>query len=50
MPPVPSGFNLFGLVKRLAANGCCWSCGTVGVETEPMPFEDDDPEADLRIE
>jgi len=49
-PPVPSGSNLLGLVKHLAADEYFWFCGTFGVETEPLPFEDDDPEADLRTE
>src|ERR1700722_13513934 len=48
-PLVPSGTNLLGLVKHLAANEYFWFCWTFGVETEPLPFEDDDPEADLRI-
>jgi hypothetical protein len=46
----PSGTNLLGLVKHLAANEYGWFCGTFGREHEPLPFDDDDPEADLRIE
>ncbi len=46
----PSGTNILGLVKHLAANEYGWFCFTFGRETEPLPFVDDDPEADLRIE
>jgi len=49
-PLVPSGSNLLGLVKHLAANEYFWFCETFDVETEPLPFDDDDPEADLRVE
>ncbi len=37
-------------MKHLAANEYGWLCLTFGRETEPLPFDDDDPEADLRIE
>lgn len=47
---VPSGSTLLGLVKHLAAVEYYWFCETFDVETEPLPFDDDDPEADLRIE
>jgi hypothetical protein len=46
----PSGTNLLGLVKHLAANEYGWFCQTFGRETEPLPFDDDDPDADLRVE
>jgi uncharacterized damage-inducible protein DinB len=46
----PSGTSLLGLVKHLAAVEYTWFCQTFGRETEPLPFDDDDPEADLRIE
>lgn len=49
-PMVPSGTSLLGLVKHLAAVEYGWFCDTFGRETEPLPFDDDDPEADLRIE
>ena len=49
-PLVPSGTSLLGLVKHLAAVEYGWFCDTFGRETEPLPFDDDDPEADLRIE
>jgi len=45
----PSGTNLLGLVKHLAAVEYGWFCDTFGRETEPLPFDDDDPDADLRI-
>ena len=47
---VPSGTSLLGLVKHLAAVEYGWFCETFGRQTEAMPFDDDDPEADLRVE
>ena len=47
---VPSGTSLLGMVKHLAAVEYGWFCETFGRETEPLPFVDDDPEADLRVE
>jgi uncharacterized damage-inducible protein DinB len=44
----PSGTNLLGLVKHLAAVEYGWFCQTFGRETEPLPFDEDDPEADMR--
>lgn len=48
-PMVPSGTHLLGLVKHLAAVEYGWFCLPFGVETEPLPFVDDDPDADLRV-
>ena len=48
--PVPSGTTLLGLVKHLGAVEFGWFCLTFGRETEPLPFDDDDENADLRIE
>src|SRR6185312_867081 len=47
---VPSGTNLLGLVKHLGAVEYGWFCETFGVPTEPLPLDDDDNEADMRIE
>ncbi|HEX7148372.1 MAG TPA: DinB family protein [Actinomycetota bacterium] len=47
---VPSGTSLLGLVKHLAAVEYGWFCDTFGREVEPLPFDEDDPDADLRIE
>jgi uncharacterized damage-inducible protein DinB len=47
---VPSGTSLLGLVKHLASVEYSWFCQTFGRETEPLPFSDDDPDADLRVE
>lgn len=49
-PVTPSGTNLLGLVKHLAANEYAWLCQTFGRETEPLPFDDEDENADLRVE
>lgn len=49
-PMTPSGTSLLGLVKHLAAVEYGWFCFTFGRETEPLPFRDDDPDADLRVE
>ncbi|HVD12928.1 MAG TPA: DinB family protein [Actinomycetota bacterium] len=45
----PSGTNLLGMVKHLAAVEYSWFCQTFGRDTEPLPFDDDDPDADLRV-
>ncbi|SEL93267.1 DinB family protein [Streptacidiphilus jiangxiensis] len=47
---VPSGSSLLGLVKHLAAVEYAWFCQTFGVETEPLPFVEDDEDADLRVD
>jgi len=49
-PMTPTGTSLLGLVKHLAAVEYGWFCETFGRETEALPFDDDDPEADLRVE
>src|SRR5690242_17869012 len=49
-PMTPSGTHLLGLVKHLAAVEYGWFCETFGREVPPLPFRDDDPEADLRAE
>jgi uncharacterized damage-inducible protein DinB len=46
----PSGTNLLGLVKHLAAVEYGWFCETFGRPTEPLPFDEDDENADLRVE
>jgi uncharacterized damage-inducible protein DinB len=48
-PLVPSGSSLLGLVKHLAAVEYGWFCDTFGRPAEPLPFDDDDPDADLRV-
>jgi len=45
----PSGTSLLGLVKHLAAVEYGWFCDTFGREAEPLPFDEDDPDADLRV-
>ena len=49
-PMTPSGTSLLGLVKHLAAVEYGWFCDTFGRETEPLPFDQEDENADLRID
>jgi uncharacterized damage-inducible protein DinB len=49
-PMTPSGTSVLGLVKHLAAVEYGWFCETFGRETEPLPFDDDDENADMRAE
>ena len=49
-PLTPSGLTLLGLVKHLGAMEYGWFCTTFGRSTEPLPLDENDPEADLRIE
>ena len=48
-PMTPSGTNLLGMVKHLAAVEYGWFCLTFGRETEPLPFDENDENADLRV-
>ena len=48
-PFTPSGTTLLGLVKHLGAVEYGWFCSTFGRPTEPLPFDDEDPDADLRV-
>ncbi|HYZ08206.1 MAG TPA: DinB family protein [Pseudonocardiaceae bacterium] len=48
-PMTPSGTNLLGLVKHLAAVEYGWFCHTFGRRTEPLPFDEHDENADLRV-
>jgi len=49
-PMTPSGTNLLGMLKHLAAVEYGWFCETFGRETEPLPFDEDDENADLRVD
>ena len=49
-PMTPSGTNLLGLVKHLASVEFGWFCETFGRESESIPFNEDDPDADMRAE
>jgi uncharacterized damage-inducible protein DinB len=49
-PMTPTGTNLLGLVKHLAAVEYGWFCETFGREMEALPFDENDPDADLRVE
>lgn len=48
-PMTPSGLTLLGLVKHLAAVEYGWFCQPFGRDAEPLPFDYDDDDADLRI-
>jgi uncharacterized damage-inducible protein DinB len=48
-PMTPTGTNLLGLAKHLASVEYGWFCETFRRETERLPFDDDDPNADLRV-
>lgn len=48
-PMTASGTNLLGLVKHLAAVEYGWFCATFGRQTEPLPFDEQDENADLRV-
>ena len=47
-PMTPSGTNLLGLVKHLGSVEYGWFCDTFGRESESIPFDEDDPDADMR--
>jgi hypothetical protein len=49
-PMTPSGTNLLGLVKHLASAEYGWFCETFGRESDAVPFDPDDPDADMRAE
>jgi uncharacterized damage-inducible protein DinB len=49
-PMTPSGTNLLGLVKHLAAVEYGWFCESFGRATEPLPFDEQDRDADLRVQ
>ena len=47
-PMTQSGTNLIGLVKHLASVEYGWFCSTFGRESDEIPFDEKDPEADMR--
>lgn len=49
-PTTPSGTNLIGLVKHLGSVEYGWFCETFDRESESIPFDEDNPEADMRAE
>src|SRR5918996_225581 len=49
-PMTPSVTNLLGLVKHLASVEFGWFCETFGRESESIPLNEDDPDADMRAE
>jgi uncharacterized damage-inducible protein DinB len=49
-PMTPSGTNLLGLVKHLASVEYGWFCETFGQKSESIPFDANDPDADMRAE
>jgi uncharacterized damage-inducible protein DinB len=49
-PMTPSGTSLLGLVKHLASVEYGWFCETFGRESRSIPFDESDPNADMRAE
>jgi uncharacterized damage-inducible protein DinB len=49
-PITPTGTSLLGLIKHLASVEYGWFCETFGRDTEALPFDVNDPDADLRVE
>ncbi|MFD1826946.1 MULTISPECIES: DinB family protein [Mumia] len=49
-PIVPSGTTLLGMVKHLASVDYAWFCSTFGRESLEVPADEDDWDADWRIE
>ncbi|TYK48266.1 DinB family protein [Actinomadura decatromicini] len=49
-PMTPSGTNLLGLTKHLASVEYGWFCETFGRESDAVPYDEDDPDADMRAE
>ena len=49
-PMTPSGTNLLGLVKHLGSVEFGWFCETFGRPSDAIPFNEDDPGADMRAE
>jgi hypothetical protein len=47
-PMTPSGTNLLGLVKHLGCVEYGWFCSTFGRPTEELPYDEADPETDMR--
>lgn len=45
----PSGLSPIGLMKHLGAVEYGWFCECFGREHEPLPFDDDDADADLTV-
>jgi uncharacterized damage-inducible protein DinB len=49
-PRTPSGTSLLGLVKHLASVEYGWFCATFGRDSDAIPFDESDPDADMRAE
>ena len=49
-PMTESGTSLLGLVKHLASVEYGWFCTTFGREGDAIPFDENDPDADMRAE
>jgi len=47
-PMTPSGTSLLGLVKHLGSVEYGWFCDTFDRKSESIPFDEADPEADMR--
>ena len=47
-PMVPSGTNLLGMLKHMASVEYGWFCSTFGREADELPFDENDPNSDMR--
>ena len=48
-PMTATGTNLLGLVKHLASVEYGWFCKTFGRDDEAIPFNEEDPDDDMRV-
>lgn len=49
-PLTASGLSLGGVVKHLASVEYAWFCRTFGRPADEVDYDEDDPDADLRVE
>lgn len=49
-PLTPTGLSLGGLVKHLGSVEYGWFCETFGRPSDEVEYDEDDPDADLRVE
>jgi uncharacterized damage-inducible protein DinB len=49
-PMTPSGTSLLGLVKHIGSVEYGWFCETFGRDSDAVQFDENDPDADWRVE